>query len=202
MSVLNEETHEIFRGIFYHKFIRFITMFFGDGYMNFMGNEFGHPEWIDFPREGNNWSFKYCRRQWSLKSNQDLRYKFLDFFDKEMLRLDCELDIIGKEEFYYIEVRKLDRVFSLENNDYLLVFNLHESNSYDGYQINCFADHLHCKIFFDSDNKKLGGHGRLDEGYKVEFEVFGKQQENENNEKNAFIKIYLPSLSFIIFQKY
>lgn len=31
--------------------IRLLTFSLGSkAYLNFMGNEFGHPEWIDFPR--------------------------------------------------------------------------------------------------------------------------------------------------------
>ena len=74
MSVFNEETPRIFRGIALHKMIRLITFSLSIGYLNFMGNEFGHPEWIDFPREGNDWSYHYCRRRWDLSVDKNLRY--------------------------------------------------------------------------------------------------------------------------------
>ncbi len=74
------------RGMALHKMIRLFTISLGgDAYMNFMGNEFGHPEWIDFPREGNDWSYQHCRRQWSLVENKELKYQFLAEFDKEMI---------------------------------------------------------------------------------------------------------------------
>ena len=80
--------HVIDRAIALHKMVRLFTLAGGgEGYLNFMGNEFSHPEWIDFPREGNGWSFHYCRRQWSLKSNGFLKYQFLNDFDHDMVHL-------------------------------------------------------------------------------------------------------------------
>ena len=88
-SMNKDSTSDIIdRGIALHKMIRLVTMATaGDGYLNFMGNEFGHPEWIDFPREGNGWSYKYARRQWSLAEPDYLRYKYLLNFDNAMIRL-------------------------------------------------------------------------------------------------------------------
>jgi 1,4-alpha-glucan branching enzyme len=84
------------RGIALHKMIRMITMTAGgEGYLNFMGNEFGHPEWIDFPREGNGWSYHYCRRQWSLVDNNNLRYIELNNFDKAMIKLLKKEDLLN-----------------------------------------------------------------------------------------------------------
>ncbi len=75
---IEDEHPGVSRGIALHKMIRFITLATaGNGYLNFMGNEFGHPEWIDFPREGNNWSFHFARRQWHLADDPDLKYQFL-----------------------------------------------------------------------------------------------------------------------------
>lgn len=89
MSVLSPMTPIIDRGLALHKMIRLITCALGgEGYLNFMGNEFGHPEWIDFPREGNNNSFHHCRRRWDLFEDDLLRYKFLGFFDKEMNHME------------------------------------------------------------------------------------------------------------------
>ncbi len=68
--------------------IRLITLgTAGNGYLNFMGNEFGHPDWIDFPREGNNWSFKYAHRQWHLADDINLKYHLLSHFDRDMIAL-------------------------------------------------------------------------------------------------------------------
>lgn len=87
MSVF-EQNMVVDRGIALHKMIRLLTITTaGDGYLNFMGNEWGHPEWIDFPREGNNWSYEHARRQWHLMEDPTLRYHFLNDFDKAMLKL-------------------------------------------------------------------------------------------------------------------
>ena len=91
MSTFEEATPTIDRGMALHKMIRLITMAIGgEGYLNFMGNEFGHPEWVDFPREGNGWSHEYCRRQWELADSEYLRYAQLGEFDKAMMELDEE----------------------------------------------------------------------------------------------------------------
>ena len=96
MSVLAPETPTVFRGIALHKMIRLLTFSLGSqGYLNFMGNEFGHPEWIDFPRKGNNWSYHHCRRRWDLADRTDLRYHHLLNFDKAMLKLDSTYKILS-----------------------------------------------------------------------------------------------------------
>ena len=85
----NDNTLIVDRGIALHKMIRLVTSStINGGYLNFMGNEFGHPEWIDFPREGNNWSYHYCRRRWDLREDKDLRFKFLLEFDRALLSLE------------------------------------------------------------------------------------------------------------------
>src|SRR4028118_774505 len=92
---VNDQNLIIDRGIALHKMLRLITISLGgEAYLNFIGNEFGHPEWIDFPREGNNWSMKYARRQWSLADNALLRYKGLNDFDRAMLSLDVNHDLL------------------------------------------------------------------------------------------------------------
>jgi 1,4-alpha-glucan branching enzyme len=101
MSVFNEETPRVFRGMALHKMIRLISFSLGtQGYLTFMGNEFGHPEWIDFPREGNNWSYHYCRRRWDLSERKDLKYHFLLNFDKLMIELDTKYNILAKSYQY------------------------------------------------------------------------------------------------------
>lgn len=97
----NTQNYIIDRGVALHKMIRFITMTLGgEGYLNFMGNEFGHPEWIDFPREGNGWSYHYCRRQWSLVDNPNLKYCWLNDFDKAMISFTKEHHILEDENPY------------------------------------------------------------------------------------------------------
>ena len=85
MSTLFEASMQVNRGMAIHKMIRLFSMSLGgEAYLNFMGNEFGHPEWIDFPREGNSDSYVHCRRQWNLMYDKNLRYPQLYEFDKTM----------------------------------------------------------------------------------------------------------------------
>ena len=93
---VDQQSLIIDRGMALHKMIRLVTLATGgEGWLNFMGNEFGHPEWIDFPREGNGWSYEYCRRQWSLVDNPSLRFKFLNAFDQAMVRLAQEARLLN-----------------------------------------------------------------------------------------------------------
>ncbi len=123
------------RGLALHKMIRLITASTaGNGYLNFMGNEFGHPEWIDFPREGNNWSYQYARRQWSLIENMDLRYHFLSDFDRAMVELLSRFRIYGGQ-CNHVKTDQGDLVIAYERMGLLFVFNFHPNNSYTDYGI-------------------------------------------------------------------
>ena len=112
------------RGIALHKMIRLVTLAtINGGYLNFMGNEFGHPEWIDFPREGNGWSHKYARRQWSLVDRNDLQYQYLNDWDNEMIRL-----VSGTHNFQSLPIEKLwekddDQILAFKRGDLVFVFN-------------------------------------------------------------------------------
>src|SRR5437763_44745 len=101
------------RGIALHKMIRLITFSLsGEGYLNFMGNEFGHPEWIDFPREGNGYSYHYCRRQWSLADNPQLKYQGLLNFDAAMQKLD--------EDYHVLSDKLIEQLMVHEDNKLLI----------------------------------------------------------------------------------
>lgn len=146
------------RGIALHKMIRLITIATsGDGYLNFMGNEFGHPEWIDFPREGNQWSYKYARRQWSLAFNEELRYSFLFKFDKAMISLTRDAHFLSERcnSLYQHNERQL-LVFMRGN--YLFAFNFSPLVSYPDLSFN--APMGSYKIVLDSDCCSFGGFGR------------------------------------------
>jgi 1,4-alpha-glucan branching enzyme len=115
------------RAMSLHKMFRLITCVAGgDGYLNFMGNEFGHPEWVDFPREGNGWSYFYCRRQWSLVHDESLRYHYLNDFDVEMIKLAKE--VIGGQN-YVEEIHEDDKVIRFTQGGYLFLFNFHPNNT-------------------------------------------------------------------------
>lgn len=127
MSKFNEETIVIARGMALHKIIRFITLIGGNSYLNFMGNEFGHPEWIDFPRLQNGWSYENCRRRWDLRDNQDLRYHFLYQWDIQMLKLEEKYNLLEKCDKNYYIYYKDAKIVTFETEDVLIIFNFHPS---------------------------------------------------------------------------
>lgn len=119
-----------------HKMIRLVTFALGgNGYLNFMGNEFGHPEWIDFPREGNNWSYHYCRRRWDLVKDKLLRYQYLNEFDKTMLKLDDNYQVLSSNNVYIRSKCNQDKILVFEKENLIFVFNWHPDQSYESYNI-------------------------------------------------------------------
>jgi 1,4-alpha-glucan branching enzyme len=159
---MSRDSHSdiIDRGMALHKIIRLITYTLGgDGYLNFMGNEFGHPEWIDFPREGNNWSHHYARRQWSLAENQDLRYSQLGEFDREML-INCSPMLSHKyidKKFSHVS----DQVIAYERGPYLIIINLNGQKSFTDYRIP--VEKESCRLILDTDFVRFGGWSRNNE---------------------------------------
>jgi len=180
------------RGMALHKLIRLLTMSLGgEGYLTFMGNEFGHPEWIDFPREGNGWSHHYCRRQWSLADNPQLKYQYLRNFEVAMV------DVAKKNRV----LQSMDKQLYLHNTDKTLVykkgsayfaFNFHPVNSYDGFFVPVEAEGEY-KVVLASDNYDFGGHGRIANHivYKAEKQPDGR----------IGFRIYLPSRTAIVLKK-
>lgn len=148
------------RGIALHKMIRLVTLAtINGGYLNFMGNEFGHPEWIDFPREGNGWSYKYARRQWDLVDNPNLKYQFLNAFDNAMISL-----IGGVYNFQSLPVRKLwekddDQILAFMRGDLVFVFNFSPTNSYTDYGILAPAGRY--DMILSTDDPEFGGFGNV-----------------------------------------
>ena len=174
------------RGIALHKMIRLITASTaGNGYLDFMGNEFGHPEWIDFPREGNAWSYKYARRQWSLADNPNLRYGDLQRFDSEFVHflrekriLDVEVELIRADE------EKKVLIFRRQNA--IFAFNFSPSQSYDNYGFE-MPDGEYFKVF-DTDEERFGGFGRLD-------------SDKEHNTIDHSLRLYLPCRCALVLVK-
>nr|XP_027190205.1 1,4-alpha-glucan-branching enzyme 1, chloroplastic/amyloplastic isoform X3 [Cicer arietinum] len=160
MSCLTDPSPTIDRGIALHKMIHFITMALGgEGYLNFMGNEFGHPEWIDFPREGNGWSYEKCRRQWNLVETNHLRYKFMNAFDRAMNLLDDKFSILASTKQIVSSTNNEDKVIVFERGDLVFVFNFHPDNTYEGYKVGCDLPGKY-RVALDSDAREFGGHGR------------------------------------------
>lgn len=153
------------RGICLLKMIRFLTVSLGgNGYLNFMGNEFGHPEWIDFPREGNNNSYLYARRQWSLVDDATLRYGDLAKFDREMLNLFGQESNITKVLPSLINLDKENNVLIFSRGDYIWFFNFHPERSIKDYQfgVDKKGDY---RVIFETDSLQYSGFGRIDTQY-------------------------------------
>jgi 1,4-alpha-glucan branching enzyme len=154
------ENLKVDRGLALHKLIRLITLSTaGNGYLNFMGNEFGHPEWIDFPREGNNWSFKYARRQWHLVDDDNLKYRFLANFDRDMILLAKRFKLLESSGPHLLYEHSDDKVIVFRRAELVFVFNFHPAGSYTDY---CFeATPGKYQMVFNSDATEYGGHSRL-----------------------------------------
>ncbi|TFH21550.1 MAG: 1,4-alpha-glucan-branching enzyme, partial [Bacteroidia bacterium] len=148
------------REIALHKMIRLITAATaGNAYLNFMGNEFGHPEWIDFPREGNDWSYQYARRQWTLVENQELRYQHLGDFDREMI-LILRKNNIYSASCMHVKTDQADLIIAFERHGLLFVFNFHPNNSYTDYGLAVDAGRY--TTLLCSDDPEFGGFDRYD----------------------------------------
>ncbi|KAF2196705.1 alpha-glucan branching enzyme [Delitschia confertaspora ATCC 74209] len=163
MSILSERTPVIDRGLSLHKLIRLITHGLGgEGYLNFEGNEFGHPEWLDFPREGNNNSFQYARRQFNLVDDGLLRYKFLNEFDSKMQWTEEKYGWLHSPQAYVSLKHEGDKVIAFERAGLLWVFNFHPSESYTDYRVGVEQEGTY-RIVLSTDSKAFGGHGNIDE---------------------------------------
>ena len=141
----------------------------GNGYLNFMGNEFGHPEWIDFPREGNGWSYKYCRRQWSLVDNPQLKFEWLNDFDKAMINLAKEKKLLDDPNAVSLWIDPERKIITFSRGGLLFVFNFHNS-----YSEQHFFLHAHTtgegsyRVILSTDEKRFGGAGLIDHEYIYE----------------------------------
>ncbi|KAG6596555.1 1,4-alpha-glucan-branching enzyme 1, chloroplastic/amyloplastic, partial [Cucurbita argyrosperma subsp. sororia] len=198
MSLDKPSTPAIDRGIALHKMIRLITMGLGgEGYLNFMGNEFGHPEWIDFPRgdqhlpsgaviPGNNFSYDKCRRRFDLGDAEYLRYHFMQEFDRAMQHLEEAFGFMTSEHQYVSRKDEGDKVIVFERGDLVFVFNFHWSNSYYDYRVGCLKPGKY-KIVLDSDEPSFGGYNRLD--HSAEYFTF---EGNYDNRPRSFL-VYAPS---------
>lgn len=178
------------RGIALHKMIRLVTAStINGGYLNFMGNEFGHPEWIDFPREGNGWSYKYARRQWDLVDNLDLKYHFLGDFDREMLDL-----IGGVKNFQDTPIQKVwdndgDQILAYMRKDLVFVFNFSPTKSFTDYGF--LVPKGEYEVVLNTDATRFGGFGLSDDTIRpfTQFDPLYKK------EKKEWLKLYIPHVA-------
>ena len=177
-----------------HKLIRFLTASLSDGgYLNFMGNEFGHPEWIDFPREGNNWSYHYARRQWSLVENSDLKYEYLANFDKKMMSFIKKYDVMKKAKAKSLWLDGNKNIIIFERGNLVYIFNLHPTCSQEDVFVNChLAGGGKYRLIFSSDDEIFGGQERVSKKY-----VYYAKSE----EYGYGFRLYVPCRTAVVLKK-
>ena len=178
------------RGMALHKMLRLITMSLGgEGYLTFMGNEFGHPEWIDFPREGNGWSYHYCRRQWSLADNPDLKYQYLNAFEKAMVSMakDCKVLSSGDKQ---LRLSNDEKILVYQKGKAIFGFNFHPIWSQDGVflPVQEAGDY---QVILSTDDYRFGGMGR----------IYHQTYTAEKVGDKLGIRLYLPSRTAVILTK-
>jgi len=196
MSKLMNSSMKVDRGIALHKMIRLVTAStLNGGYLNFMGNEFGHPEWIDFPREGNNWSYRYARRQWYLADDRNLKYHWLGDFDKAMIGLIRSVPDFQSIPLVKIWEKDEDNILAYTREELLFVFNFHPQRSYCDYGI--LVPQGKYQIILDSDDKAFGGFG-LNDSSIPHFTQFDPLYAPENK---GWLKLYLPARTAYVMKR-
>ncbi|KJR87369.1 1,4-alpha-glucan branching enzyme [Sporothrix schenckii 1099-18] len=192
MSILSPLTPVIDRGMALHKMIRLLTHGLGgEGYLNFEGNEFGHPEWLDFPREGNNNSFWYARRQLNLTEDHLLRYQFLNNFDSAMNQLEAKYGWLHASQAYISLKNESDKVIVFERAGLLFIFNFHPSSSFSDYRVGVEQAGTY-KIVLSSDDEQFGGHKRIN--HETRFFTTPMKW----NERSNWTHVYAPSRTAIV----
>ena len=177
------------RGIALHKMLRLFTISLGgEGYLNFIGNEFGHPEWVDFPRQGNNWSYKYARRQWTLVDSKKLKYQYMANFDKEMITVIKDNNVLSSLHAKQLNMDNANKTIIFERNNLIFIFNFSIGNSIFGYRLWVPKKGTY-KIILDSDKKEFGGFSRVDDS--IEY----------HTDEEQFLSIYLTNRSAFVMKK-
>lgn len=191
-----DNTFTVDRGMALHKMIRLITVStINGGYLNFMGNEFGHPEWIDFPREGNGWSYKYARRQWELVDNPNFYYHELGEFDKEMIHIVGGIDNFENLPVVNLWDKEGDQVVAFMRGDYVFVFNWNGQQSFPDYGFLAPAGKY--KVVLNTDAKRFAGFGIADDT----VEHFTQGDPLYDAEGKGWLRLYLPARTAMILQR-
>ena len=186
------ESVVIDRGIALHKMIRIISLALGgDGYLNFIGNEFGHPEWIDFPREGNAWSYKYACRKWKLVDDASLKFEFLNNFDSAMIHAIEDSTLYESEFAQKLNVDEHNKVLVFQRGDLIFMFNFSTENSIPDYKF-FVPDSGTYEIVLNSDDPHFGGFDRVDS--EVSYSTI-------TEDGNNFLKVYSVNRSVLVFRK-
>ena len=160
-----------------------------------MGNEFGHPEWIDFPREGNDWSHKYARRQWDLVDNDDLYYHELGLFDEAMVHLVGERKNFNKLPILQLWDKKDDQVLAYQRGDLVFVFNFNGQQSFPDYGF--LAEAGAYEVVLNTDDKRFAGFGLSDDSI-THFTQHDPLYADANKE---WLQLYLPARSAVVLRK-
>lgn len=185
---VSDESLVIDRAIALHKMLRLITLgLAGQGYLNFIGNEFGHPEWVDFPREGNGWSFHYARRQWSLRDDPNLKYRFLAEFDRAMISLASATRLLEQPWAYKHYEHVEDKVLVFSRAGLIFAFNFDPNRSYDGREV--FINPGRYALALSTDSAEFGGFNRIDPAVQYETTTSGG------------VKLYLPARSAVVLRR-
>lgn len=193
---IGDENFMVNRGIALHKMIRLLTAStINGGYLNFMGNEFGHPEWIDFPREGNGWGYKYARRQWNLVDNKELCYHYLGDFDEAMLKV-----IKTEKNFQKTPVREVwhndgDQILAFSRGDLLFVFNFSPNRSYTDYGF--IVPQGSYDVVLNTDSKLYGGNDLADDSVR-HFTNYDPIYEKDGK---GWLMLYIPARSAVVLRK-
>lgn len=183
------------RGVALHKLARLATVgTAGHGYLNFMGNEFGHPEWIDFPREGNGFSYHYARRQWALRDNPELLYWCLGEFDEAVMHLVREHAALEGTVPRRLFVSDCHKILVFERGPLVFLFNFHNSESVTDFSVVVPPGEF--RLVLDSDEERFGGHARIAPGQR-----FALSSETRGNEMCHVIKVYLPCRTAMVLER-
>ncbi|KAK2612844.1 alpha-1,4-glucan branching enzyme [Conoideocrella luteorostrata] len=192
MSALSPLTPVIERGLSLHKMIRLITHGLGgEGYLNFEGNEFGHPEWLDFPREGNNNSFWYARRQFNLTEDDLLRYQYLNHFDRLMNQSEAKYRWLNASQAYISLKHEDDKVIVFERAGLVFVFNFHHTSSFFDYRIGVDVAGTY-RAVLNTDSKDVGGFNRVDESTRFFTTPM------EWNGRRNWTQVYIPCRTALV----
>ncbi len=183
-----------FRGVALHKMIRLITIATaGSGYLNFMGNEFGHPEWVDFPSQKNSFSYHYARRQWSLKYDKDLYFSGLFEFDKKIINFVKIQDLFSSTNVNLLHLHEDDKVIAFERKNLIFAFNFHPEKSFSDYMFDTSPGEY--KMLINTDDIEFGGQGRL-KNSQTHFTIYDPVKFGKQN----LLSLYLPNRTAIILQ--
>lgn len=194
--MVGDDNFAVERAMALHKMIRLVTLAtINGGYLNFMGNEFGHPEWIDFPREGNGWSYKYARRQWSLVEREDLKYKYLNLFDIAMLKAVKTEPAFERTPVVELWHQDADQVLVFMRGDLVFVFNWNPVKSFTDYGV--LAPEGEYEVLLDTDSRQMGGFGNIDSS----MSHFTNHDPLYAEQGKGWLKLYMPARTAQVLRK-